>query len=146
MTNPSSYKSSPTGGRIARLLETGFSGSAAEIAERVHCVTIVARLYLSGMIEDGAAHVCAWRRNVRGPYIAVYMAGKGKTPPAPAKLTNSEKAKRYKRRLREHLGPTVARAVLNGMKSENRASAIIIGGVTVWRRGVGVDRSVEVEA
>ncbi len=90
--------------------------------------------------HPGMLHIGGWVRPAsgNGPYAPVYAIGPGKDKPKPRPLTGSEKSKRRRNALLEKFGDQ--KTVNRICKSRNNggASRVVIDGVTLYERGVGV--------
>lgn len=72
---------------VWRSTETGTKSWAFETLKRPH--------------RQGLTHIAEWRRSPVGPMSPVYAWGSGKDAPKPKPLTDAEKCKRYRTRMKQ---------------------------------------------
>lgn len=146
----SNYKRSPCGRRMIAALRGGLTGDAEQLAAAIHCARSSALHLLYQMHRDGVIRVAGWRRDHPGvpsrvyawaltevecgPPAPAYASRRMKDAPKPAKRTNAEKCKRYRKRMYQRFGP-IAKKMLNPGPG---LAVIRVGGITVWKRGGAV--------
>lgn len=136
-----SWDTSPAGLRIREWLEAGNAGTVRAIADACHTHTVNARDYLNQMHSDGCVHVSGWERANPfggGPVGKVWAWGVSPDAPRPERRTKAVSSRASRTRIKELFGDEVGRAILTAIA--RKRSSVVVGGVTVYRRGEGIKR------
>lgn len=90
--------------RIARILEAlkVRDMSGFQIADAMHICRENARKYVVLLLELKLAHVQRWEQTEgKRRYMPILRAGRGKDAPRPVKMTNTERARKYRIELKK---------------------------------------------
>lgn len=75
--------------------------AAVDIAAALGVAATTVQRIVDNLHESGKCHVGEWRRAVRGSFVAIYYLGDGEDAPCRLKkLTQAQKDKRYKRKMK----------------------------------------------
>ena len=132
------WRTAPAAQRILAKLASGWTGTRDELAAAVHCHPVTAGEHIRAMHADGAIHVTAWRRAVRGHPAPIWTHGPGEDARQLSPLTRAQISRRYRDKLLSDVGRELGLQILRA-KTRGR-SAVVVQGVEVWRRGQGTDR------
>ena len=131
---------SPAARRILHRLQTQGPATRYRLAIECHINQHHAAGLMRRLVEvGGLLHVSAWTlpESGHGPFTPVYAHGPGADAVKPAGLTNAEKGRLRRKRLKERFGSRITHRICRS-RNEGGAAAIIIDGITVYRRGKGV--------
>ncbi|MCP5233596.1 MAG: hypothetical protein H6948_16215 [Zoogloeaceae bacterium] len=122
------WSQQPTGAKVHAIMQSGFRGTATEVADRAGISRISAERQLCAMVRAGEGHIydrLPVKKN--GPQPAHYAYG-----PEPALEPDDDDT-----------GPTASRAhVINQAVREaqrGHATRIILSGIEIWNRATGID-------
>ena len=138
------WRTSPTGNRIRAWFEAGGVGSAKQVGEACHTNQENARKLMNQMHEARAIHVCRWEYPwtsdglPSGAPRRVYAWGNRFDAKRPEKRTKASYCRSYRRRVKGMFGAETGRAIFLAMKLKR--SVAVVGGITVYRRGEGINR------
>lgn len=137
-----SWVTSPASLRIQAWLQANRrGGTVAEIAAATHTCHVNAALWIRQMHAAGVIRVGAWRQQHGngGPMAKVWAWGSGVDAPKPAPASKAEIGRRRREKLAKLFGKDIARTILSA--EVMKRSVVVVDGVPVYRRGVGVDLS-----
>ncbi len=131
VANPYDLKLSPTAARIAAALKSA-AGDIVELAKAAFTVennvrNIVRRMRRSGL----PVRIVGWRQSPSGPYRAIYRWEQGADVGRPSPITDSEKAKRQRARMRAQYGEAY-KLVHAAQKNSVPGLQIVVGGQVIY--------------